>query len=306
MDKQKQKVNVKTFLQNYRSGLPDAELMRIHGLTAPGLSKLLKVLQDRELLHASEVRVVPPSGRGADTAESPQVRSGVRELEPDEAPDRTAEVSDSGFHCPQCGATVNGKVLTCPECGHVLPGEERWSNLEPDKSFVHRLPGWVIGCAIALPLAVALLFVFKYVLVPMSSASIQQRTKAQGGPMPARRSLEAARELAGKGSTSAIQKETERLTSEGVLAAASSDYSSFTVTNVWPDLSREQRIKHLVGLVSALQASGFEVRFQVFNSSGDLAARVAPPLMDLVDKDGYTDSVDRAEYESIDAGSAGE
>jgi hypothetical protein len=306
MDKKKQKVNVKAFLNDYRSGMVDTELMSMHGLTASTLAKLLKVLQEKELLHASEVRPAGPalgSQRGPGTTSS---REGRRPVAPPVVQDLPDDVSDSAFRCQQCGAAVAGKMLTCPECGHVLPGEERWSNLEPEKSLLHRMPPWVVGCIIALPIAIGLFFVFKYILVPMSSASIQQRSKSQFRAMSPKQGLAAARDQAGKASVLPIQKEVDALISEGVISAASSDYAGFTVTDRWFDLPREHKIKHIARVGSALVASGLMARFQVFSPAGDLVARVSASSVDLIDKDGFTDTVDRADYEFTAAGSEGE
>jgi hypothetical protein len=304
MDNKKRKVNAKRFLEDYRSGLSDQELMRLHGLSPASLQKLLLVLQQRGLLSAAVARAerssrLPDaqtdrrSGRHERATRSGQ-RSGPAPLE------------ESGFHCRQCGASIDGNMLTCPECGHVLPGEERWSHVGTRDRMLPRVPPWVLGCVLALPIGIGLLLVFKHILIPLSSASIQQRTRPHGAVVSERQHLPAAIDQAKAGKRLPVHAETERLVGEGVVSEASPDFTGFMMSDAWHNLSRDEKIKHVVAIRSALEASDLSVQFTFVDSSGGWVARVSARIMELRDKEGFTDVIDPQELSRMSAPVAGD
>jgi hypothetical protein len=80
-------ISVKTFLENVKAGVNDAELMQKHDLSVSGLWRVFDKLVTTGILEAAEL---------------------------DEHRMRTASYA---WKCPLCGTPKTRKVLRCPNCG---------------------------------------------------------------------------------------------------------------------------------------------------------------------------------------------
>ena len=176
MAEKKRKVNAKVFLNDLRTGMNREELLAMHGLNEKSLDKLVGMLVEREMLDPAELDSLPALTRHRE-----------EDMEPSEG--TGSEAAFSGVpgeipgsvilsQCPQCGAKVGERTLICPECGHVLPGQERWEEVEPKKSLTERIPPLLWGVILAIPVAVLLFFFFKDFMLPATEAKIDKRIRA--------------------------------------------------------------------------------------------------------------------------------
>lgn len=286
MEKSSRKVNAKMFLQDFRDGKSDEELMRLHSLTPGTLDKVMRVLLDKNLLDPSELR----SRRSAAPTE-PEIRLPVYTppefdaAEPAQEVRRQHTAQRDASSCPQCGAPVTSRMLSCPECGHVLPGAERWEAVEPKKALTERIPPLLLGCIIALPIAVILFFLFKDVILPMSEAPWEKRADALRKELPPGKTpIEAAEDMAKAAGAGIIKLETQRLMNDGVISAVNEDYTVFTAGSRWPGLSQPEKRKVLHDISSALRRSAIRVDFDFVNDAGEALALVKGQSIELYDE----------------------
>jgi hypothetical protein len=278
MDKPKQKVNAKKFLEDFRAGKSETELMEAYGLNRVTLEKLFNLLIDKKLLDHSEMRPMRIDAP-LRNAQRPRVTQITQPPGPIEQTVPYTGVSERAAHydstqCPQCGAAVSKRVLTCPECGHVLPGEERWEGAEPKRRLVDQIPPKVLGCIIALPIAVAFFFLFRDIILPMSESAISKRADSIRQETRGEAPLKLAREMGKVGSSNVIKFEVERLVAEGTLESASEDFSVFVAGAGWNELSHEGKLGQLSELREALKNSGMAPDFQLVAESGQVLASV--------------------------------
>lgn len=274
MTKTKLKVNAKAFVEDFRKGMTEDQLMLTHGLDQRTLTRVIRLLVERKLLATSELREpspLPPVEEGEDyTLAAPDPYYRMPQPPPDPVAEHRSE--DAASRCPQCRAQVSRKMLTCPECGHVLPGEERWTNPEEGKGLFERIPPKVLGYGLALVIGAVLFLVFRHFIVPMTSVSLDKghsgkkdvSTKSVSVPPP---------EDAGPELGKPIDRLVERLTNEGVLALIAEDYVTMTTGDRWTTLSREEQIQYLSQISVAMRKSGLTVEFEVVNPFGQSVAK---------------------------------
>ncbi len=300
----KKTVNLKKFLMDFRTGASEAELMARHGLDKRGLQNMLRVLKERQLVPAEDLE---------GHRNSPQTRvpskptvplsTSAHESEPDASLAQPEEDQDSQSKCSQCGARVTDIMLTCPECGHVLPGESRWSRMQPERSALSRVPPWLIGCFIALPIAIGMYFAFKHVIIPLSAASIHQRALAVAQPKPVNKAPSPGT-TAKKPAQLPVYEQTQLLIGQGILQAVNADFTAFTVTERWYDLPRDGKVALVTQLGAALLASGMNAPFEVKDDSGILGARVNLRTIELLDRYGFAETIERGDTDSSQQHSA--
>jgi len=294
MEKKKPKVNAKKFLEDFRAGKSDEDLMSLHGLDQRGLNKVLRILVERKLLDEAEL-LAGHSFRSAAAHEAAPLRNsrrGVRsaldshdepraDLTPRSHPrlHRPSPIpgsdTDGDTTCPQCGAAVTKKALTCPECGHVLPGEERWANVEPKRGFFDRVPPKLLGALVALPVAAVVLYVFKDMIVPIAEVKIERQREAFKQELAkSRESIQAAKEVARKRGVRGVQAVVERLIAEEILQSVEPDYSTFVAGPRWKETSLHEKELHLSEIRSAMRKANMDGEFDLIDSGGGLLARV--------------------------------
>jgi hypothetical protein len=284
MEKPKQKIKAKQFLEDFRAGKSEAELMRTHGLNRVTLEKLYNVLIEKDLLKASELRPAKIEGSARD-ADAVRVSQSV---EPPEYAESLVGVPEAARNynktqCPQCGATVGKRALTCPECGHMLSGEERWESVEPQKRLVDRVPPMVLGCIIALFVGVGLFFLFK-ALLPLSESAANKRANAIRNETKGEAPMQFAKNMAGVASSNVIKDEVQRLTVEDVLVRANSKFTVFVAGPGWNILGHDGKVKQLSSIRTALRRSGMDPYFRLVSDSGQLLAQVRGRDIQIYDK----------------------
>ena len=281
MEKTKPKVNAKKFLEDFRSGISDEELMSLHGLDRKGLNKVLRILVERKLLDESDL-LATHSFRFATIRETPSPYAPGPDsvLEPDRPEPIPHSGTAHGTKCPQCGATVSAKVLTCPECGHVLPGEERWANLEPDKGFFERVPPKMLGIILALTVTALMVYIFKDMIIPMAALKAeQQREQIQETLEQSRGPMQAAKEVVAKRGIRGLQTVIERLITQEILQSAEPDYATFVAGSRWNEISSFDKEKCLSEIRSALMKANLAPQFDVMDETGGLLVRVTRTSM---------------------------
>jgi hypothetical protein len=272
----KLRVNVKSFLNDLRSGMDRGQLMENHGLDPKALDKLQSLLVKKELLDPSEVLL--------ESTPMPTFEDDVGSYSgpiADPSGERQPTGSGAGIvgvnltQCPQCGATVSERALICPECGHVLPGQERWEEAERKKTFSERIPPVVLGCLLAIPVAVILFFFLKDFMLPATESQIDKRIQAIRRETPKGKSpLEAAKDMANAASEQALKNRIQRLISQGIFSQVDEGYYVFATGPRWGQLSREEQVRYISGIQSAMRRSGFTAQFDVVSPEGVTVAMV--------------------------------
>lgn len=277
MEKTRPKINAKQFVEDFRSGKSDEELMVRHGLDEKALKKVLRILVERKLLDESELLMAGHSFHAVKDQESrPPVRAHREsQARPAERPTISGVIVREDTTCPQCGAPVTKRVLTCPECGHVLPGEERWENVEPKKSLGERIPPKVWGIIMSVPIAVMLFFIFKDFIIPVAGWQIEkQRDSLQSELDKREEPWKAARELAQQRGAKVVQVLVERLIDQEILQSVEPDYSTFVAGRRWNDISTIEKERHLSEIRSALTKANLNAEFDLTDQHGGLLATV--------------------------------
>ncbi|HTY22249.1 MAG TPA: zinc ribbon domain-containing protein [Desulfomonilaceae bacterium] len=296
MEKSSQKINAKVFLQNFREGKTDEELMRLHNLTPGIFAKLIKVLQEKNLLDPAELK-----SRRAIAPTEPEIRIPIPEpyeftpADPvEEIRAREGAYQDPNF-CPRCGAHVNERMLSCPECGHVLPGRERWEAVESEKRLTERIPARVLGYIMAIPIGIMLFFLFKDVIMPMAEAPIEKRAEALRRETPEGKTpLQAAEDMAKAAGSGIIKLELQRWINDDLISSANEDHTVFTAGSRWPNLSYGEKRKVLQDISSALRKSGKPVDFDLVNDAGEALALVRGQSIKLYEEGGPRESAESA------------
>jgi len=96
-NQEKRTIKVKDFLDDFRNGLPDTDILKKYHLTPVGLEKFFAMLLERGILAAYEI----------DERYRPQ-------LETEEPP---LELEKSSFICPCCLSSHDTMFDICPNCG---------------------------------------------------------------------------------------------------------------------------------------------------------------------------------------------
>jgi len=276
------------FLRDFREGKTDDELMRLHNLTPGIFAKLIKVLQEKNLLDPAELK----SRRMAAPTE-PEIRIPLPEPYEFTPPEPMEEIraregayQGSNF-CPRCGAHVNEKMLSCPECGHVLPGHERWEAVESKKGLIERIPARVLGYILAIPIGIVLFFLFKDVIMPMAEAPMEKRAEALRREIPEGKTpLQAAEDMARIAGSGIIKLELQRWIDDDLISSANEDHTVFTAGSRWPNLSYGEKRKVLQDISSALRKSGRPVDFDLVNNAGEALALVKGQSIKLYEEGG--------------------
>jgi len=305
MEKKKPKVNARKFLEDFRAGKSDEDLMSLHGLDQRGLNKVLRILVERKLLDEAELlaghsfRSV--ASHEAAPSRNPPVDSRVGLHRPSPIP---GSDTNDDTRCSQCGAAVTKNALTCPECGHVLPGEERWANVEPKKGFFDRVPPKLLGALVALPVAAVVFYVFKDMIVPIAEVKIDRQREAFKQELAkSRESIQAAKELARKRGVKGVQAFVERLIAEEILQSVEPDYSTFVAGRRWNEISSHEKEMYLSEIRSAMRKANMDGEFDVIDPGGGLLARVNQSSIKFGGGDDSSDVTWSAEQKSGPPGS---
>ncbi len=166
--------------------------------------------------------------------------------------------------------------------------------MQPEKSFLLRVPPWLIGCVIALPIAIGMYVVFKHVLVPLTAASIHKRAVAIGKPILTHKKPSPAT-MGEKPAELPVHAQVQLLTDRGILQEVNEDFTAFTVTERWYDLSRDDKVALLTQLGAALLASGMTAPFEIKDDSGIPGARVTSRTIELLDRYGFSETIERGD-----------
>jgi len=194
---------------------------------------------------------------------------------------------------------VTKKALTCPECGHVLPGEERWANVEPKKGFFDRVPPKLLGALVALPVAAVVFYVFKDMIVPIAEVKIERQREAFKQELAkSRESIQAAKEVARKRGVRGVQAVVERLIAEEILQSVEPDYGTFVAGHRWNEISTQEKETYLSEIRSALRQANMDGEFDLIDTGGGLLARVNQSSINLGGIDDSPDTAWSAEEKS--------
>ncbi len=306
MGKSQKKLHLKRFLKHYRAERPDDELMHIHGLSPRALHKVLQVALERGLLTQAELRphhrlsllqddqtepsttgplIVSESGPVVEDTSTSVGRDYMPEP-PHEKPQRE-EPAPGESVCPQCQAPVGLRTLICPECGHVLPGEQRWEKVEPKKRLVDRVPPWIWGFILAVPIAILLFFFFRDFMLPSAEQKIEKRLERfrqrnEAGRPPARPGAEVSSAEVQE-SLRRLDMLVRRLIREERLSSVDEQYSLFTTGIRWDQLTKGQRRALLVSIREIMIKAELSASFRVIDPWGAKVAVVEKDVIHLYD-----------------------
>ncbi|MEW6140460.1 MAG: hypothetical protein AB1733_19745 [Thermodesulfobacteriota bacterium] len=293
MGKASHKINASRFLEDYRAGKSDQELMADYKLTPQTLEKLLQKLRERDMLHSGEMRAAPypetvafePLASASPTGTMSHPEKPFREHDRDKQ--RTEMRREESSKCPQCGAAITSKMLLCAECGHMLPGEERWENVEPKKRLIDRIPPKVLGSIVALPFAIALLYVFTEIIIPMALAVADKRS--QTTEQSKRAGREVLRGEKATGQRAAVPEHLASVVKElidaNVFSDANPDFTGFTTGPAWEELSEDQRLDHLDALRMDMLRVRTKFQFTVVDPGGKIIGRATENSVSLIEEE---------------------
>lgn len=292
-DKPKRKINAKKFLEDFRAGKDDDVLMSEYELTRPALDKLLAKLVDRGHLDSTELT---------------QRQSSLLNELPDEETDSEAPAPHnedippaySGFAehepsrgvCPQCGAEVSEKALTCPECGHVLPGEERWSRVEPDLKITERIPPAVFGIILAVPVGIALFVFFWYFVLPAQETRVNKQIDRLMKETDNKAPMEAAQSQASAANLRVVESVYQQLLVQEAFSKASEDYSSLTIGEAWNTATSQQRVVWINSIGRAMVRAGLPAEFEIVDQSGNQLGYVTESSIEFFQEGGFKEFYD--------------
>lgn len=291
MAKASHKINASRFLEDYRAGKSDQELMADYKLTPQTLERLLQKLRERDLLHSGEIRPAPypetvafePLASASATGTISHPEKPLREHDWDKQ--RTELRREESSKCPQCGAAITSKMLLCAECGHMLPGEKRWENVEPKKRLVDRIPPKVLGTILALPVAIALIYVFKDIVIPMTLATADKRAHTREQSKPPGREAPRGEKTTGKRAAvpENLASTVKELIDANVFSDANPDLTRFTTGPAWEELSEDQRLDHLDVLRSDMLRVRTKFQFTVVDPGGKIIGRATENSVSLIE-----------------------
>lgn len=281
MDKKKKTVNVKRFLEDYRSGMTDDELMWAHGLNENSMAKLFTKLKEKNLL--DETGAAPTAGKqGAPPPQIPRPAQPAADesTSPDDSPAQVGFIdrrsSNDQTQCPKCGASVSERELTCPECGHALTGADRWEEAEGKVSIVERIPAFGWGIIISIPVAIFLFFFVKdFILEGVMGETDQRIEQLERWKEQGKTPMETARGLVNLAGARSVQQEIGKLISQDVLLHSNEDFSLLTAGPQWEIMSDDDKRIVLTDIRDSMRRADMEVYFEIISESGDSLAEVS-------------------------------
>ncbi len=244
--------------------------MSLYGLNRKGMDKLLRVLVDKNMLGPSESASLLSGLRPPTEARARDARLDST-AQPNAAHDRREAQQAPESACPQCGAAASSKALTCPECGHVLPGQQRWEDVDPKQALLDRVPPWLLGCILALPILIATIYVWKNIIVPMTEAKMEKKAatrkqvRSSLGMSPESRT----RLPTNPNAKARLQQLLDRLIAQDILADVDQDGTVMTAGSAWLDLSKPGTVTLVKKLMDALVAAGHHGQFTVMDLWGN-------------------------------------
>jgi hypothetical protein len=196
---------------------------------------------------------------------------------------RATNSNDPLSQCPQCGAAVSARSLICPECGHVLPGKQRWEQVEPKRRVVDRIPPLMWGVILAVPFALMLFFLFKDVILPVAEEAIDQRIEDLRRETPQGKTpMQAAKSMTKDAGMAFLESQIKIMTSQDLLSAVDKEYRTFTTGSLWAQFPAEEQVRNLYKIRDAMKGAKIEVDFQVVNPAGQVLARVTEHSVEVV------------------------
>lgn len=294
--KPKKKVSAKAFLNDLRSGKTEQELMFLHDLDGRTMERLLDVLVNKKLLSQEEVQdwkdtTMVFSERSTDRifqVPRPETFAPTQVLNPTFPEPRAQPKPEvvEGPKCPQCDALVPTKALACPECGHLLPGEDRWAMLEPEKGLLERIPPLILGTILSVPVAIAIFVLFYYFVLPAREHEVKQHIsqiksqKDSGSKGPGIVHVEAR--LA---AIRSLRLMVRTMVSQGIFIAVDPKYQVFLAGKSWHSANQDTRIKWLTQISRALETAGMDVDFEVVDDDNRVLSTVYGPDMEFFKAD---------------------
>ncbi|MFH0824901.1 MAG: zinc-ribbon domain-containing protein [Pseudomonadota bacterium] len=258
MTKKTVKINAKQFIEDVAAGRTDEELMRLHGLDRAKLDKLKSIPEVKKRIESSAPAPLPSDSPVS--AKEPPATTLAETLEEDADPDRSV--------CSQCGAEVSDKALICPECGHVLTGRERWARVDTKKTLLERVPPLVQGAILAIPVAMVLFILFRFLVFPAQFAIMEKKMdEAKAARTEQGKQSEGH---AGRAENDRLQETLIDLQDRGlILEWDGNKFSRFKVGHRWLRVSEDERERALELLCSALTAADHRTGFKLVQRDGN-------------------------------------
>ena len=138
----------------------------------------------------------------------------------------------------------------------MLPGTERWGALEVEKTVWQKVPPWLVGCAIALPAALFVVYVFLYILYPMVETAGERKARQQREAKAAeikvlqaqdKTTLEAKkkeqREIAMRANKAALEERVAELVDRRIFSGLDDNYRVYGTGSVWSTLSEDEKYR---------------------------------------------------------------
>lgn len=111
-NQEKRTIKVREFLDDFRAGYSDIEIMQKFNLTSVGLDKFFGMLVDRGILHQAELE---------------------EHYRIEQAKENRAESEKSTYMCPSCLSSHDVMFDICPKCG--VSFQELLSQTSPDRNW---------------------------------------------------------------------------------------------------------------------------------------------------------------------------
>ncbi len=281
------RVNAKQFVEDLRAGLSDEELMLTYGLDPGTLDKLFRKLVAKNIISEEELdrETQPTMGRAfippSEPGEEPHDPD-MPGVPPEPAEEPQQPVLKDPTKCPNCRADVGKKALICPECGHVLPGAQRWEEVEGKKPLLERIPPLVLGIIIALPFAVVAFYFLIHLLLPATEADVDKKIAR----LQKKRATRAAQQNAVSSQESAaLQSLMDELSDKRIFVSYSAGLREMQTGPGWEKLNNKTRSLHLSRLSQSMQEAGYNPDFVVIDEEGYTVARVVGTSVEVFEAD---------------------
>ena len=169
----------------------------------------------------------------------------------------------------------------------MLPGEERWSQVEPALKLTERIPPAILGTILAIPVGIALFIFFWYFVLPAQETRVNKKIDRLMQETGDKAPLKAAEQQASAASLRVVDTVYERLLFEEVFVDKNDDYTSLTAGVTWNNATNQQRVVWINLIGRAMTRAGLPAEFEIVDQSGNQIGYVTEKSIEFIQEGGF-------------------